>query len=329
MGPETMQKQSSWAFQLALCLFGPLLFVTLIFSILSPLPGLYLYAGNPDSRTGRIWFFLSLIIGFILVLAVSGPSTAIGYILMAGLPALVLSELLLRKKGPEKAIVAAFALLLVSIGSMGLGISAKKGVLITEGKAYIETQTKVFFEKLITQNPDLPEATLDEFKKITKNPELFVYEEIPGILLSSLFLLCALPCLALIRWNPKNLLRRAMIPRDFLRKWASPEWYIWPPIVCITFILIEVPYVSLVAKNIIYPILLVYFFQGMSILAYFLDSLRIRGVFRIIIYGAGIMFTLPMIVSFGFFDLWFQFRNRRRSNEDSNESQTGREDNEQ
>jgi hypothetical protein len=49
----------------------------------------------------------------------------------------------------------------------------------------------------------------------------------------------------------------------------------------------------------------------MSILAYFLDSLRLRGPIRIIFYGTAILFLTLMVVSFGFFDLWFKFRGGR------------------
>ncbi|RZA02910.1 MAG: DUF2232 domain-containing protein, partial [Proteobacteria bacterium] len=76
---------------------------------------------------------------------------------------------------------------------------------------------------------------------------------------------------------------------------------------------------SLVANNLLKPILLIYFFQGMSILAYFLDSLRLRGPLRVFVYGAGLMFLTPMVVSFGFFDLWFNFRGRHKPSTEEKE----------
>ena len=75
--------------------------------------------------------------------------------------------------------------------------------------------------------------------------------------------------------------------------------------------LFETPILSSWARNLLKPILLIYFFQGMSILSYFLDSLRLRGPIRMIFYGTATLFLPLMVVSFGFFDLWFKFRGGR------------------
>ena len=171
---------------------------------------------------------------------------------------------------------------------------------------------------LAQQKSDVPESTIEELKSFKDNPGQFV-EELPGLAAAMLLLLCALPCLALIRWNPKGFLRRTGIARDFLRKWSTPDWFVWPALFCGAFLLFDAPYLSDLARNLLKPILLIYFFQGMSILAYFLDSLRLRGPIRVIFYGTAILFLTLMVVSFGFFDLWFKFRSRNRFEEKEKE----------
>jgi hypothetical protein len=176
-------------------------------------------------------------------------------------------------------------------------------------------------EHLLAQkkNTELSDSTQEELKALLKSPSL-IFEDLPGLLGTLLLLLCTLPCVALIRWNPKGFLRRTGIARDFLRKWRTPDWFVWLALFCGVFLIFDVEYLSVIARNLLKPILLIYFFQGMSILAYFLDSLRLRGPIRVLFYGAGVLFLTPMVVSFGFFDLWFNFRGRHRPEEEDKAS---------
>jgi hypothetical protein len=66
------ERGGSWAFQLALCLLSSIFFVTYILLIFAPLPFVYLYAGTPDLRRGRLWGAAALVIGVILSCAVHG-----------------------------------------------------------------------------------------------------------------------------------------------------------------------------------------------------------------------------------------------------------------
>lgn len=307
-------RPGSWAFQLALCLLGPLFFLSYLFTILSPLPALYLHVGTPHARRGRIWALLALLIGTLLCTAVKGWLWGgLAFFLVASVPALVLGELLLRKQGVEKAVAGAFlALSLMSLVSSWIVAKAQGVDLLPTAKQAAEEFIRSAAERILTQETnDLPDATKEDLKTLKEHPEQLL-EDLPGIATSLLLLLCTLPCVALIRWNPKGFLRRTGINRDFLRRWKSPDWFVWLALFCGVFLVFEQPYLSTIARNALKPILLIYFFQGMSILAYFLDSLRLRGPFRILFYGAAILFLTPMVVSFGFFDLWFNFRGRNR-----------------
>jgi hypothetical protein len=104
---ENSERPGSWAFQLALCLLGPLFFVSYIL-VLAPLPLLYLHVGTPDVRRGRFWVAIGLVIGLTLSFAIHGWLWgSIMFFLFTSLPAAVLGELLLRKSGPEKAVMGA------------------------------------------------------------------------------------------------------------------------------------------------------------------------------------------------------------------------------
>lgn len=307
------ERRGSWAFQLALCLLGPLFFVSYLLTILAPLPFLYLHVGNPNLRKGRLWSIAALVIGLALSYQVHGWLWgSLSFFLFASLPALVLGELLSRRVGPERAVLGAVLAVTMGCTLSAFVMTHARGLeFLPAIRHSAEQVVRDGAQHLLAQpKGDIPDNTLEELKALQDNPADFV-RELPGIGAFLVLLLCALPCVALIRWNPKGFLRRTGIARDYLRRWATPDWFVWPALFCGAFLLYEVPILSDLARNLLKPILLIYFFQGMSILAYFLDSLRLRGPIRILFYGTAIMFLTLMVVSFGFFDLWFKFRGGR------------------
>jgi uncharacterized protein YybS (DUF2232 family) len=316
---EMPERSGSWAFQMALCLLGPLFFLSYLFSILAPLPTLYLQLGTPNASRGRAWALAAMAVGVFLCFAVKGWFWgSLLYLLFAALPALLIGELLLRRLSPEKAITGAMLAVALATTFSAWGIARSRGLeLVPAVKQGAEGFLKEKAEYLLSQKKEeLPEDTRKALEQLRDSPgqELIT---LPGMGLFFLLLLCTLPVVALIRWNPKGFLRRTGIPRDFLRKWRSPEWLVWPALFCGAFHVFEVEILSDLARNALIPILLIYFFHGMSILAFFLDSLRLRGPFRVAFYGAAIVFLTPMVVSFGFFDLWFNFRRRNRPGADT------------
>lgn len=276
-------------------------FLSYVLILLAPLPPLYLLTGTEDRRAGRLWALASVAIGAILLAVIKGPAGALAFVLLAGLPALVMGELLLRKAGFGLSVLGGFAAIFLG-GALVLLATPSPKATIREARTAIENQVIAFNEKVLEQRPDLADAKKEEMPIPVK--------EATGLLGTALLLLCILPALALVRWNPKGFLRRTGLHRDFLRKWRAPDWLVWPALLCGVFFVYPIEPYSEIASNLLKPILLIYFFQGMSILSYFLDSLRLRGPIRVLIYGTGVLFLTPMVVSFGFFDLWFNFRGR-------------------
>lgn len=320
---EHPERSGSWAFQLALCLLGPLFFLSLFLLVLAPLPLLYLHVGTPQVHRGRLWTALALVIGLALTFAIHGWLWgSLSFFLFASLPAFVLGEALLRKVGPERAVLGAMLAVVVASCFSAWAITQSRGqeTLPTLQRA-AESLLKERVEKLLAQDSEqIPENARTDLQSLKDNPGEFL-AEMPGAAASLLLLLCALPCIAMIRWNPKGFLRRMGIPRDFLRRWRTPDWFVWSAILCAVGWLVEEKTINAFASNAQKPVVLIYFFQGMSILAYFLDSLRLRGPFRVVFYGvAGILLT-PMVVSFGFFDLWFNFRGRNRARDEEKDEE--------
>jgi uncharacterized protein YybS (DUF2232 family) len=56
----------------------------------------------------------------------------------------------------------------------------------------------------------------------------------------------------------------------------------------------------------------IYAIQGLSILSFFFDVWRLKGVFRALGFVIGVVLMMPLVLSLGFFDLWFDFRSKFR-----------------
>lgn len=325
--PAPWERSGSWAFHLALCLLGPFLFLSYLFSVLAPFPSLYLLAGSPNRGAGRFWWLVSLFVGGGLSFAIHGWIGAVGFALFAGIPAFVLGEMLLAKRGPELAVAAAFTAICIGLFGTFAVVAKSQGYGLLPGAHALADVLKQFFKEtaqnyLAMGKNDWAETTVQSLQQIVDNPAV-VLPELPGLLAMGILLLCIAPCILLIRWNPKGFLHRAGIGRDFLRKWRSPEWLVWPAVFSVTFFLFDdVRYLSPIARICMKPLLLIYFFQGMSILAYFLDSIRLPGPIRVPVYLLMSTLMYPMVMSFGFFDLWLNFRNRRRSGEVEKDDET-------
>jgi uncharacterized protein YybS (DUF2232 family) len=70
--------------------------------------------------------------------------------------------------------------------------------------------------------------------------------------------------------------------------------------------------VSDVSLNVFKFLMAIYALQGLSILAFAFDAWRVRGGFRALIYLLAVFFMMPLLLSLGFFDLWFDFRGKFR-----------------
>jgi uncharacterized protein YybS (DUF2232 family) len=307
-----------WAFVLALSLLSPLFYLSLFFAILAPLPLLYLHQGTNDTALGRRLALIATFLGILLISVIRGPWASTGFLVFAAFPAWILGESFLRRVKAERAVFYTMTGLLLVTGLLGLLfiLSVNPGDLHELIKS-AQDQVILFVDSVLKNQPSLSQESRDELKRILENPRL-VLVELPGLFLGSILLLSALPAIAMIRWNPKGFLARTGYSRDTLRSFRTPDWLVWPALFSVALLIFEVPKATPIAQNLLKPLILIYFFQGMSILAFFLDSLRLRGTFRILLYGFALMFLTPMVVSFGFFDLWFDFRERVKENRKRN-----------
>ena len=112
-----------------------------------------------------------------------------------------------------------------------------------------------------------------------------------------------------------NLLFASQLVRGFLSKtfWSrfkNPEWLVWPTLASAALFAFgdKAPY--LIGLNGFKLFMVLYGLQGLSILSHLLNRAGIHGFLRTALYAIALFVGGPVIVSAGFFDLWFDFRRK-------------------
>lgn len=95
-----------------------------------------------------------------------------------------------------------------------------------------------------------------------------------------------------------------------LDHWKAPEVLVWGVIASGVLLLLPGLTLKTVGLNGLAVLTIVYFFQGIAIVAYFLRKKQVPRVARIVLYGMIAIQQLVMlaVVGVGFFDTWFNFR---------------------
>ncbi|OFZ03494.1 MAG: hypothetical protein A2070_11410 [Bdellovibrionales bacterium GWC1_52_8] len=286
--------------------FSAFLFLSAFFSVFSPLPLLV-----ARFESGRRWMALAFITNGILVYFAGGAGSLISYSVFILALVLVLSEALLRFRSLEKASFAAF-----------LGICAAGMTVLIGYAVYKQTGSWAEFHQqisaLIDRSIDVMVANMggssakflggmsvEEFK------DKFQLE-LPAALSISSLVLIVLNLVLLLRMNPRKIAQELGINFNNLRYWRAPEFLIWPTILMGVFLLIDLGRVSDVAQSVFKFLMAIYALQGLSILSFFFDLWQVRGFFRTIGFVVAVVLMMPLLLSLGFFDLWFDFRSKFR-----------------
>ena len=86
-------------------------------------------------------------------------------------------------------------------------------------------------------------------------------------------------------------------------KSSTPSWAI---------VLFTTGITSDLALNLFKVLMAAYSLQGLAVLGSLFEAYKVRGIFRIILYTVVILVMLPLLLSIGFFDQWFDFRSKFR-----------------
>jgi hypothetical protein len=87
---------------------------------------------------------------------------------------------------------------------------------------------------------------------------------------------------------------------------------VWPTILAGATLLTDLGVATDVGRNFFKVFMAIYAIQGLGILSFFMTRWRINKFFRTVGYLVAVLVAMPLLLSLGFFDLWFDFRSKFR-----------------
>ncbi|MGK5089113.1 DUF2232 domain-containing protein [Bdellovibrionota bacterium FG-2] len=282
-----------------------LFFLSAFFSLFAPLPILFVFF-----RSGRKWAWGVALVNASLVALLAGWVSFFLYIIFVLTLAMAMAECLSRKLSIEKAVGGSLlALLIVAV----LAVGAYSGLHHVKPWVEIQHQASVLVELVtdsIMKGGAGDSALLGVGDKEEWKASLLV--EFPSALAVFSLILAWINLVALLRFNPGGLRESLGITPDFFKRWKAPEFLIWPTIVCGALLLLKLGWFSDVAINVFKFLMAIYALHGLSILSFLLDIWSVKGPLRALAVAVAVFLMMPLLLSLGFFDLWFDFRGKFR-----------------
>ena len=275
--------------------------VGLMGSALIPVP-LVFYRAKLGSKGG--WTVAAAALAYVVVLGGGLEVLFFGSLLVMGA---LMGELMARRWPLEHMVAATCAAV------FGAGVAGVWLVGLSTGRGFLGTLAAGVRHNL--------ELTLSLYREMGLSPDqirflegsMEVIQQVMVGMMPALVIGSTLMAVWVSLLSVQVLLRRRGLPvPDYgpLDHWKAPEMLVWPVIAC--GILLLVP--SLVAKTVglngLVILMVVYFFQGMAIIAYFFGKKRIPRIARIVLYALIALQQIVMlgVIGVGFFDTWFNFR---------------------
>jgi uncharacterized protein YybS (DUF2232 family) len=297
------------------------LFLSAFLAVFSPLPIILLgLMGTSVQRSyvQRGWALLACVTNSAIVFFLGGEATFATYLVFAIAPALTLIELLARRKRLGTVAGGAFLSIAASIGIVILFYAQVHHMHPWgEVKAAV-SQFMDYWVKAVSSGtsgnlgtggasnlPVQDPAELDEMKKT-------LMTELPSAVAVIAILVVWANLTIVLRLNPRNIRSRLGLRADFFQTWKTPDWMVWPTILAGATLLTDLGTVTDVGRNFFKVFMAIYAIQGLGILSFFMARWRMNKFFRTIGYLVAVLVAMPLLLSLGFFDLWFDFRKKFR-----------------
>jgi uncharacterized protein YybS (DUF2232 family) len=219
----------------------------------------------------------------------------------------VMGELMARQWPLEKT-VAAVCVAVVIAGLGGLLVSSLgtgQGLLTTvsEGVRYhLELSLQLY------QQMGLSQDQLDFLENSMEGIQQVLVGLMPALVIGSTLMVTWISLLA-----ARRMCQRGGLPfPDYgaLDRWKAPELMVWGVIGSGVLLLVPTLAAKMVGLNGLVVFMVIYFFQGMAVVAFFFQKKQIPRLARMVLYGLIVVQQLVMlaVIGVGFFDTWFNFR---------------------
>ncbi len=277
-------------------------YLSAIFSIFSPLPILLL-----GVQKGKKWAWLAASVNAVIVALMAQGLGVLYYLVFVVVLSLVFIECYKKVRSIEK--IAGIILLAMFISSV-LCVMGYSHFFhahpIQELKFRISEFVEYFAKTSTHPNAFLGNSTdLEEWKRN-------ILLEFPSAIGISALILVWVNLTLLIKLNPGGIRESLALDIDFGKKWKAPDHLVWPTLFSGAFLIGDFGLATDVALNVFKFLMAIYAIHGLSILNYFFDYWKIRGLLKWIGFSFSLFLMMPLILSLGFFDLWFDIRSKFR-----------------
>ena len=103
-----------------------------------------------------------------------------------------------------------------------------------------------------------------------------------------------------------------------LSAWKAPDFLVWGVIGCALMLLLPGSFLKMLGLNGVVVFTIIYFFQGIAIISFYFEKKKIPVAIRVLLYGTIIIqqIFILAIAGIGFFDVWANFRQLGKNNND-------------
>jgi uncharacterized protein YybS (DUF2232 family) len=271
--------------------------------IVLPLPVLF-YRLKIGRNGGAVIMGISLMIMIILTRNIAFNAFYFGSLLITGM---ILGECIEQHLSIERimiytaiglgAVFTVFLFLYAAAQSQGIE------QIITN---YVSRYQSVSHQLFLESAQLYPDVQLD--KQLFERASRLFMIIFPGIILCT-YLSMALINILMIRHllNKNNIQIKSLA---HLNRWKAPDKTVFALIVSAGLMVLPSNALKIVCLNCLIIMLLVYFYQGIAIVSYFFEKKKIPFVIKSFVYILVVVQPLFMllIISFGLFDTWINFR---------------------
>lgn len=299
------QVSLAWALPYAL---GAALYLSVVFAMFAAVPLVYIHL-----RQGRAAGVLCSATNLAIVWLATGQISAAVFFVTGVVLAAGLAEGIRLRLRPD--------------GVVGVGVLSMAGamlLLVATYSAKFQANPVERVQQVIASSVDKVAEDIERYKaqnrqvsndleRILVDPQTTkrnIFNELPSVLGIVFLLLSAANFLLMTRLNPMHVREVLGLPKNFFRRWKASDHMIWPTLAAGFCLVVEMPYLSTIALNVFKILMTVYAIQGLAILSAFFESWRLRPSLKPLCYGLAVAVLLPLVISLGFFDLWFDFRNK-------------------
>ena len=260
-------------------------------------------------RSGRKITLAAAAVNALIVFLNAGAAGLLIYGIFILSIVFILPECLRRRVSVERS--SAFALFFIGVLIFAsLWIAARAHHLSPAG--FVQEQAGLMVERVEKSLNSETRANILGTATPSEIQSTLVLEFPSAVAIYALILIWA-NFLFLLKVNVGSVRERLGVDTSYFANWKISEYWVWPAIASGALLLSDFGRASDVGINVFKFVMAIYAIQGLSILTFFFDHWKLRRIFRVSGYVMMSLFMMPLLLSMGFFDLWFDFRGKFKS----------------